>query len=448
MTAQTMTRTSNPLSVRNFRLLWLGEGISVLGDHFDMIALPWLVLQLTNDPFALGTVMALANIPRAIFILIGGTIVDRFSPRTVMLVSNFLRMVLIGLMAILTFTGTIELWMVYVLALFIGVAEGLFYPANSAILPQILQPEQLQAANAFVQGTATISMFLSPALAGSLIAAFGSSHGAAASSMNGIAAAFGIDALSFIASLAALALIKVTYTRSNHEREQGVLSSMRQGLAYVWDSVVLRTLFILLAGIYLLMNGPTSVGFPVLVRENLANDPAAYGLVVSAQGLGMLLGVVLAGALPRPKPAHFGTVMLLVTASIGVGMIILPFVSTMFSMGLVSLGLGATSGYITIHFMTWLQRRIPSYLMGRVMSLIMFTSVGAAPVSAAISGAVMTVSPIALFVVAGIILVLLTVLATMLPGVRQMGLDVEAQPEKVDMASAIRSTGTMRSVQL
>src|SRR5215213_3699159 len=97
----TVQKPASPLSVRNFRLLWIGEGISLLGDQFYMIALPWLVLQLTGSALALGTVMALASIPRALFMLIGGALVDRFSPRNVMFLSNLVRMILVALLAIL-----------------------------------------------------------------------------------------------------------------------------------------------------------------------------------------------------------------------------------------------------------------------------------------------------------------------------------------------------------
>src|ERR1700704_2604588 len=92
-------KQAGPLSIRNFRLLWIGESISLLGDQFYMIALPWLVLQITGSALALGTVMALAAIPRALFMLLGGALVDRFSPRLVMIVSNFLRLVLVGLLS-------------------------------------------------------------------------------------------------------------------------------------------------------------------------------------------------------------------------------------------------------------------------------------------------------------------------------------------------------------
>src|SRR6185295_7977927 len=97
------TKASNSMSKvfsnRDFRLLWMGSATSILGDQFAFIATPWLVLQLTHDPLVLGTVLALEGVPRAIFILIGGAITDRFSPRTIMLISDIARMLLTALMA-------------------------------------------------------------------------------------------------------------------------------------------------------------------------------------------------------------------------------------------------------------------------------------------------------------------------------------------------------------
>src|SRR3954468_1811368 len=129
-------KSPSPLSVRNFRLLWIGEGISLLGDQFYMIALPWLVLQLTGSALALGTVMALASIPRALFLLVGGALVDRFSPRSVMLASNFARLVLVVLLSALVLTNTIQIEMLYAFALAFGLADAFYFPGQSAIIPQ------------------------------------------------------------------------------------------------------------------------------------------------------------------------------------------------------------------------------------------------------------------------------------------------------------------------
>src|SRR4051794_5837214 len=90
------TKPVHPLRVRDFRLLWVGQSVSMLGDQFYLIALPWLVLQITGSPLALGTVLALASVPRALFMLIGGALVDRFSPRNVMFLSNLVRMILVA----------------------------------------------------------------------------------------------------------------------------------------------------------------------------------------------------------------------------------------------------------------------------------------------------------------------------------------------------------------
>src|SRR5262249_14834556 len=109
---------------RNFRLLWSGEGISVMGDQFYLIALPWLVLHLTGNALTMGTVLAVVGIPRALFMLLGGALTDRLSPRLLMLASNLLRLALVSLLAALVFGGFIQLWMLYAFALLFGLADA------------------------------------------------------------------------------------------------------------------------------------------------------------------------------------------------------------------------------------------------------------------------------------------------------------------------------------
>jgi MFS family permease len=97
----------------NFRFLWIGQGTSLLGDQFFLVAVPWLVLKLGNDPLALGGVLALAGIPRALFMLLGGAFTDRYAPRAMMLVSDLARLTLVVLLAILVVTGSARMWMLY-----------------------------------------------------------------------------------------------------------------------------------------------------------------------------------------------------------------------------------------------------------------------------------------------------------------------------------------------
>lgn len=122
------------LRIRNFRMLWIGEGISLLGDQFYMIALPWLVLTLIGNTLAVGTVFATAGIPRSLFMLVGGALTDRFTPRKLMMNSNVARMVLTGLLAALVATSLIQLWMLYVLVLLFGLADAFFFPAQTSIV--------------------------------------------------------------------------------------------------------------------------------------------------------------------------------------------------------------------------------------------------------------------------------------------------------------------------
>ena len=131
----------NVLSLRDFRLLFTGVATSLLGDQFALIATPWLVLQLTGDPLALGIVLALEGIPRAVFMLFGGAVTDRLSPRMVMLASDIARFVLATLMAIVVIAGTVQLWMVYAFSLGLGLVAGFAGPAGNSILPMVVKDE-------------------------------------------------------------------------------------------------------------------------------------------------------------------------------------------------------------------------------------------------------------------------------------------------------------------
>ena len=149
--------------------MFAGVATSLLGDQFALIATPWLVLQLTGDPLALGIVLALEGIPRALFMLFGGAVTDRFSPRVIMLASDIARFVLATLMAIVVFTGTVQLWMVYAFSLGFGLVAGFAVPAGNSIVPMLVKEKDLQAGNSLVMGVGQLVGFIGPFLAGILI---------------------------------------------------------------------------------------------------------------------------------------------------------------------------------------------------------------------------------------------------------------------------------------
>ena len=417
----TVEKPASPLSVRNFRLLWIGESISLLGDQFYMIALPWLVLQLTGSALALGTVLALAGIPRALFLLIGGAFADRFSPRAVMLASNIARLALVALLTALVLTNHVRIEMLYAFALAFGLADAFYFPGQSAIVPQLLPENQLQAGNSFVQGTAQLSLFLGPVLAGGLIAVLGQAAAADHTlSTPGIGLAFGIDTLSFVASLVCLSLMRVPGLARKAGAQPNVIESIQAGLAYVWRRSILRVLFLLLVAMNFLVLGPVVVGIPVLAAR-LPEGAAAFGIIMSAFGGGALLGILLASVLPPLKPEHFGALLLLTISWMGIGVALLPLFGATAVIAVIMLSIGVANGYVNIHFFTWLQKRIPRELMGRVMSLLMFSSIGLAPVSYALAGVILQIDLNLLFVGGGLLMAAISLLAIVLPAVRQMG---------------------------
>lgn len=423
-----VTQRPSPLAVfrsRNFLLLWVGEAISMLGDQFYMIALPWLVLQLTGEALAVGTVLALAAVPRALFMLVGGALVDRFSSRALMLGSNMFRFGLVALLAALVLTNAIELWMLYVMALFFGLADAFFYPAQSAIVPRLVGEKDLASANALVQGVAQLSLFVGPVLAGGLIALFAGNRTTIGEEtvpgLTGIGFAFAIDAATFLVSAVTLYLIRVSRQQvATKEENEPVLAAIRGILGYVWRDETLRGFFIIVAAVATIVNSLLIVGVPVLADSRYAQGAAAFGLIMSAYGLGSLVGIVLAGALPRPPEGHFGTILLIATGMAGIGLLTMGLASTAVVAALTAMLMGMCLGYVVIQFITWIQLRTPEHMLGRMMSILMFSSQGLVPMGMAVAGALLDVNATVLFIAAGILLVLTTMIAVRSPAMRKL----------------------------
>lgn len=430
---RTISPLQNVLAQRNFRLLWFGEGLSLLGDQFYLIALPWLVLQMTGDILILGSILALAGIPRAVFMLVGGAITDRFSSRTVMLSSNLLRMIVVVLLAVLVVTGDIRLWMLYVLTFIFGVVDAFFFPAQGSIIPQLVDQEGLQVGNTIIQGTAQLSRFAGPVLAGTLIALLGGAGKAPVSGieyapdLTGIGIAFGIDALTFMVSAISLWMMRIPQAhdagRDRHQRES-VWASIREGIVSVWNNVGLRVLFLVTIAVNVLVNGPILVGIPVLADTRFPEGAAAFGILMSAYGGGNLLGTILAGALPRPKMKSMGLLMLAIISILGIGVMLLGVSSSLPFSFAVGLAMGVANGYVTILFITWLQSQTPKNMLGRLMSLLMFAAVGLNPISMALSGLFMKLDPTATFVAAGAIMTAIVLLAGFTSEARTMKMTI------------------------
>jgi MFS family permease len=401
----------------NFRLLWIGQGTSLLGDQFFLIALPWLVLKLTNDPLALGIVLALIGIPRAVFMLVGGAVTDKYSPRVIMLVSDVMRLVLTILLAVMILTGWLQLWTLYVLALIFGTISGFFSPASGAMVPLLVKPEELTISNSIYQGTSYLSSFIGPVLAGGLIALF--AHAKTAQSgaeMTGIAVAMLVDAFTFLVSVGTLVLMRWQGIMKPQAKVAGnILASIKEGIAHLWHDDLLRTMFILMLVANFLFVGPMLVGIPVLADTRLTGGAAAYGTVMGGFGGGNILGILLTNSLLQVVGKRLGIFMVVVIATFGLGLGLMGIVSSTLVAFMILLIVGLGNGVLEITMITFLQRKTPKEMLGRVMSLVMLAGIGLVPISQALTGAFIKLSLTGLFVGAGILMLLVTVWLALQP---------------------------------
>ena len=392
------------LSIRDFRLLFAGVSTSLLGDQFALIATPWLVLQLTGDPLALGLVLALEGVPRALFMLFGGAITDRFSPRLIMLASDLVRFLLAGLMALVVFTGAVQMWMLYGFGLGFGLVAGFAVPAGNSIVPLLVKEKDLQAGNSIIMGVGQLVGFVGPVVAGILIGRF-------SQSLLGIGLAFGIDAVTFAVSAVTLGLMRGGGKLAGSAGDSGqedIWSAIMSGLKYVWDDQALRLIFLVIAAVNFLFVGPVLVGAPVLADQRLPEGAVAFGLLMSGFAMGNLGGFLLAGALPRPTGRIMRGLLIGLLAVFGLAMAVVGFVSSTWLDVSLMVCLGLGNGYVTIILFTWVQTRTPKTMLGRIMSLLMLSSAGLVPVSQAISGAIGAWNLTLLFVLAGGLIVLMT----------------------------------------
>lgn len=385
---------------RNFALLWVGRLVSLLGDQFFFIALPWLVLQLTGNALATGGILATAAGPRALFMLVGGAVTDRFSPRRIMIASNVGQMVLVGFLAALVLTGTVRAWMLVPVALLVGLADAFFFPASGSIVPTIVPKARLGTANSIIQGTEQLSLFVGPVLAGVLIALFGAGG---QTDLMGVGLVLAVDAVTFIVAIVTLALINTSASPRTDDNTEGTLTAIRAGLAYVWRDRLVRGYFIMIGLASLFIVGPTIVGIPLLASMRLAGGAAAFGTVMSVYGGGNLLGMIISGMWPAPQRVR-GTVLMVTWSLSGVSLAALGLATTTPAAAAVALVMGLTDGYVLVQFITWLQTRTPATHLGRVMSVFMITSVGMAPLSNALAGFVMSINLTAGFVAGGLLM--------------------------------------------
>jgi len=425
---QQATKRPGVFANRDFLLLFCGSSVSAIGDTFTLVALPWLVLKLSHDPAAVGFVALLQALPRALFMFVGGAVVDRSSPRRILLISRAWNAAFVAALAVFVVVGAIQMWEVYVIALGIGLSTAFVYPAGSAILPQLVEKEQLHAANGMIMFMRQFAMIAGPIAAGALVAADIHALDQRFPDAGGMGFAFSIDAVSFIFSLISLFLIRVHSDHHPPKAEGHILADVWKGLTGVWSDLQLRT-FILYVGIVsLFVGGPVQVGLPVLADERL-NSARAFGILMFAYGLGMLAGNGLSILVTKIAKGHLG--LMIVTLDTVAGLLFAAFSlthTTWYGATLLFI-VGSFAGIAQVALMTWIQRRVPPAMMGRTMSVLFFTFLGVGPLSAAFAGLLLKVITLTqLFAGAGFALTVIALICMTRPSMR--GIEIPQAPAK------------------
>jgi DHA3 family tetracycline resistance protein-like MFS transporter len=395
-----------PLALRDFRLLWSGMCISLLGDGVFIVALAWQVYALSNVPTALALVGVAMTVPTIAFLLLGGVLSDRFDRRRLMLGADVARGLAIAAIAVLSLTGTLELWHMLVLVAVFGAATAFFGPAFDAIVPDVLPASLLPQANSLDQFVRPLALRLAgPAVGGFLIEGVG------------VGWAFALNAATFAVSAAALLAMAGPPRRVHDEPVASVTGDIRAGFRYIRGHVWLWGTFASAAVAYLCFMGPAEVLLPFLVKNDLNGSAADLGLVFAAGGLGSVACAALMGqrGIPRRDITFMYLAWTLATVAIaGYGL-----ATAVWQLMLASIAFNGLETAGTIVWATAKQRHVPPALLGRVSSLDWLISIGFLPLSFALTGPVSAVFGVqGTLIAGGVVGGLVTFGALLLPGMR------------------------------
>ena len=357
------------LRPREFRLLFSGQAVSVLGDRMAVVALAFAVLEIGGSASDVGLVLAAGAFPLAATVLAGGVVADRISRRAVMVAADLMRVASQGTMAVLLIAGVAEVWMLALVAGVTGAATGFFSPASTGLLPEVVLAEQLQPANGLRASASSTGEILGPVLGGVLVAAAGAGW------------AIAIDAATFAVSAACLAMLRVP-TRDAVQRSSFV-ADLREGWVafrsrrWVWT-------FVLYFAMGNLLWGTWSALGPIVAERDLGGA-AAWGAILAAVGVGALAGSLLAAQVKPSRPLLF--------AALADGLFALPlaFLAAAAPVPLIACGAALSGAGLALAISVWestLQRHVPGESLSRVSSFDWFGSLAFYPLGLAVWGPV------------------------------------------------------------
>jgi DHA3 family tetracycline resistance protein-like MFS transporter len=396
-----------PLRHREFRLLWSGMTVSLIGDGVFLVAMAWQAYELWNAPAALSLLGIAMTIPTIAFLLPAGILSDRLDRRSLMLGADSARAVVIAVLAALAATGRLTFWELVAIVAVYGAGTAFFTPAFEAVVPDIVPAAELPAANSLDQLVRPIALRLAgPALGGALVAAAGTGG------------AFAADAVSFAASTVAVFMMHPPpHPRSEHVETSA--SAVKEGLRFVRRRVWLWGTLLSAAIAYLAFMGPAEVLLPYLVKNELHATARDLGLVFAAGGVGAIAAALFMGRRGHPRrdvTVMYATWTLATLAVAGYGL-----ATASWQLMAACLLFNALETAGTIVWATIKQRHVPASLLGRVSSLDWLISIGLLPLSFALTAPVAAaIGPRATLVGAAVVGTAVTLAALFLPGMRDI----------------------------
>lgn len=435
-------RALRPFAHREYRVLITALAISIFGSGMWAVAMVYEVIHLGGGPLELSVVAAAGSVGLVTFLLAGGIAADRLPQRLLIIAVEGANLAVVAAVSGLALAGLLELWHLALGAFVLGVGAAFFFPAYSAILPRILPPEDLLAANG-LEGTMRplLQQAAGPAVAGILVAALSPAY-----AVTGVAACH-LVAFCILNLLhrqpAAGVPVSGEATESGQSRAKTSLRhDLREGVSYTVRTPWLLWTLLWACISVLFLIGPIEVLIPFVVRDQLGGDARMFGFLLAIMGVGGAAASLATASFPLPR--RYLTVMMV---SWGAGSLPIAAVGIMDSFWAVAAALfifGATGGVGMVIWGTLLQRRVPPHLLGRVSSLDFFVSLALMPVSMALAGPAAEVLPVWLiFLVAGTVCPAMAVVAM---AVARMPADELAHPlaggeEPADAPTPAESSG-------
>ena len=349
--------------------MWIGACTSSIGTWMQIVAQGWLIYRLSHSAFLLALDQFLGGIPIFLFSLIGGVVADRVERRKVLLGSQYVQMASAGLLTVLVLIGRVHVWHILCLSFVSGFAQAFGGPAYQALIPTLVEKEDMPNAIALNSIQFNVAVMVGPALAGQALAKFGETW------------CFGLNAISFLAPIISLSLITARFLPL--KTKESVFTSLKEGIKFVRNQASMEAL-IILAFCMTFLSMPARTYFPVFVKDIFHRGPETYGNLLALMGLGSICGSLGVAGLGNIKSKGKFALGALMTLGVGISGFALsrwlPFSGVMLVLT------GASMMAVFANVNSLVQLITTNEMRGRVMSVYNFAFRGGMPMGNLLSG--------------------------------------------------------------